>query len=137
MIIHVDRILYLSPYYLINDLVHLPNPTIRLKVVSKRINNNIQGGLIKALGTKNKCLICMIIQPIVRREQPKFQAKIAIQHGTLIMKEMSRNIWEYICLKISPVVLYKIVMVAFSEYLPPLAPIVIVLLNIGSKLSSC
>jgi len=27
-IIHVDTILYLSLYYLVNDLLHLPNPTI-------------------------------------------------------------------------------------------------------------
>jgi len=27
--IHVDTILYLSLYYLVNDLVHLPYPTIR------------------------------------------------------------------------------------------------------------
>jgi len=26
--IHVDTILYLSLYYLVNDLVHFPNPTI-------------------------------------------------------------------------------------------------------------
>jgi len=29
----------------------------------------------------------MSIQTIVRNERPKFRAKIAIQHGTLIMKE--------------------------------------------------
>ena len=62
----------------------------------------------------------MTIQPIVRRERPKFQAHITIQHGTLIMKEKNRNILEYIYiwLKISPVMLYRIVMVTFSEYLP-------------------
>jgi hypothetical protein len=53
----------------------------------KRKINNIQGGLKKALGTKNKCLVYMTIKPIVRREQPKFRAKIAIQHGILTMKE--------------------------------------------------
>jgi len=26
--IHVDTILYLSLYYLVNDFIHLPNPTI-------------------------------------------------------------------------------------------------------------
>jgi len=40
----------------------------------------IQCGLKKALVTKNKCLVCMTIQP-------KFREKIAIKHGTLIMKE--------------------------------------------------
>jgi len=30
MTIHVDMILYLSLYYLVNDLVHLPNPTMTL-----------------------------------------------------------------------------------------------------------
>jgi len=29
----------------------------------------IQGGLKKALVTKNKCIVCMKIQPIVRMEQ--------------------------------------------------------------------
>jgi hypothetical protein len=32
--IHVDMILYLSLYYLVNDLVHLPNLTIRVPKLS-------------------------------------------------------------------------------------------------------
>jgi len=30
--IHVDTILYLSLYYLVNNLVHLPIPTIALNI---------------------------------------------------------------------------------------------------------
>jgi len=29
--IHVDTILYLSLYYLVSDLIHLPNPTINTR----------------------------------------------------------------------------------------------------------
>jgi len=50
------------------------------------------------------------------------------------MKEKSRNILEYILLKISSVVLYRIVVVTFFEYLLQQAPIITVLLNYGSKL---
>jgi len=40
--IYVDKILYLSLYYLVNDLVHLPNPTIRSEnVKASDIINNI------------------------------------------------------------------------------------------------
>jgi hypothetical protein len=52
----------------------------------KRYIMIIQCGLKKALVIKNKYLVCMTIQSIVRRERPKFQAKIEIQHGTLIIK---------------------------------------------------
>jgi len=37
-IIHVDTILYLSLYYLVNDLVHLPNPHI--KYLNIEVNKN-------------------------------------------------------------------------------------------------
>jgi len=105
----------------------------------KRYIMIIQGGLKKALFTENNCLVCMTIQSIVCREQPKFWAKIATQYETLIMKEKCRNKLEYIyiSLKISPVMLYKIVLVTFSQYLPHQAPKVIVFLNFESKLDLC
>jgi len=37
--IPVDMILYLSLYYLVNDLVQLPNPTIRTKGVWRHVIN--------------------------------------------------------------------------------------------------
>jgi len=87
-------------------------------VVSQRIDNHNQDGLKKTLVTKNKCLVCMTIQPIVHRERPKFRAKIEIQHGTLIMKEKNRNRLEYIYDSKPHQLCYTKLVVTFSEYLP-------------------
>jgi len=69
------------------------------------------------------------------REQPKFGVKIEINMERTYRKNYSRKSGIYIWLKISPFVLYRIVMVNIYEYLPQKAPVVNVLLKFGSKLT--
>jgi len=67
----------------------------------------------------------------------KISSKNSNPHGTHIYERNIVESGKYICLKISLVMLYRIEIVNFSEYLPQQAPIAIVLLNFGSKLALC
>ena len=60
----------------------------------------------------------MIVQPIVCKERPQFRAKIRIHMEHRYIENYSGKSGIYIWLKISPVMLYKIVMVNIYEYLP-------------------
>jgi len=40
-------------------------------------NNNIEGWLERLNVPKEKCVVCIITQPIVRKERPQIRAKIA------------------------------------------------------------
>jgi len=110
--IHVDTILYLSLYYLVNDLVHLPNPSIKgrmrqpfLCVFSSFWPFFTRSSVLQCLGTLNEfSSFCLVLKYLIRtiELQSSYPWSFMWSLGLLIymifyLKD-TKHLWSYMIL---------------------------------------